>query len=112
MWRVAVIVYSLIFFGLWSVTLYAAEQQTVMVTAPSAAPENVPIGLTHQQENPEPSTGAPNDERGTLFKVPADQAGNAPMRIYVLVWPVRVGDIIGHVLPGPEPRTVRRGQHS
>jgi pimeloyl-ACP methyl ester carboxylesterase len=83
MWRVGVIVYSLILFGLWSVTLYAAEQQTVMVTAPSAAPENVRIGLTHQQENPEPGTGTPNDERGT-FKVPADRAGNAPMRIYVL----------------------------
>jgi pimeloyl-ACP methyl ester carboxylesterase len=54
-----------------------------MVTAPSAAPEKVPIGLTHQQENPELATGTPNDERGT-FKVPADQAGNAPMRIYVL----------------------------
>jgi len=83
MLRIAVIVYFLILFELWSVTVSAAEQQTIMVTAPSAAPEKVPIGLTHQQENPEPGTGTPNDERGTL-KVPADQAGNAPMRIYVL----------------------------
>jgi len=83
MLRIAVIVYFLILFELWSVTVSAAEQQTIMVTAPSAAPEKVPIGLTHQQENPELATGTPNDERGT-FKVPADQAGNAPMRIYVL----------------------------
>jgi hypothetical protein len=96
MWRVAVIVLSLIFFGLSSVRLYPAEQQTIMVTAPPGAVENVPGGLAYQQVPRHPelqnldnaarqaSTGTTNDGRSTLLRVPADGAANAPMRIYVL----------------------------
>jgi hypothetical protein len=97
MWRVApLIILSLIFFGLSSARPYSGEQPTMMLAAPAAAFEDVRAGLPYQQasgqtelqnlENavPQASTVTTEDGRGTLSRVPADPANNAPMRIYIL----------------------------
>jgi len=82
MWRARLILLSIIFF--------------VLSSAKPSSSEPVQAGLSYQQasgqtelqnlENvvPAASTLPPENGRGTLSKLPADPADNAPMRIYIL----------------------------